>query len=120
MKKLPKRKKCIPRQNTFLKPKNSPQETSGVDPAVMERPGEDHGQGYFLVEAILKHKYNKGYLFLTKWQHFSVGDATWEPLKNFIQPDGCINEIFRAYCHQNGLDRAFRKALNIASRHFSQ
>ena len=67
----------------------SSRQTSGEDPA-----GEE---GYFLVEAILRHKYNKGYLFLTKWQHFSVGEATWEPLKHFVQPDGTLNQIFREY-----------------------
>ncbi len=97
---------------------DQPPPTRGTDPAV-EGSGEDRAQGYFLVEAILRHKYRQGYLFLTKWQNFSVGEATWEPLKNFIHPDGCINEIFREYCHKNALDRAFRQALNAASRHFS-
>ena len=72
------------------------------------------------MEAILRHKYNKGYLFLTKWQHFSVGEATWEPLKHFVHPDGTINQIFREYCQQNRLEKAFKQALNAASRQFSR
>ena len=90
----------------------SSRETGGEDPA-----GEE---GYFLVEAILKHKYNKTYLFLTKWQNFCVGEATWEPLKNFVQPDGRLNEVFREYCQANRLEKAFRQALNLASRQLSR
>ena len=74
---------------------------------------EHHRQGYFFVEAILKHKYKQGYKFLTKWERYPIQDSTWEPVKAFVQPDGAINPIFQRYCQDQGLEKAYRKALQI-------
>ena len=86
----------------------------GVDLEASE--AEHHIRGYFIVEEVLKHKYRQGYQFLTKWQNFSVSEATWEPTLNFVQPDGFINEIFATYCKAEGLTTAWKQALNLSNR----
>jgi transposase InsO family protein len=35
--------------------------------------------GFYQVEAILKHKYRQGWRFLTKWEGFPISSSTWEP-----------------------------------------
>ena len=70
---------------------------------VLEAETDSLNRGYFIVESILKHKYRQGYQFLTKWRNFSVGEATWEPTRSFVQPDGFINEVFAEYCKAHGL-----------------
>ena len=73
-------------------------------------------RSYFLVEFIIKHKYRQGYQFLTKWQNFPVTEATWEPTRNFVQPDGFINEVFAKYCKAQGLVSAYKQALKLSNR----
>ena len=94
-----------------------PRHTSVADLAREEFSLAEHRQrGYYMVESILNHRYRQGYQFLTKWETFSVQESTWEPLKNFIQEDGCINSVLKDYCASHQLDRAFKQALNLASR----
>ena len=40
-------------------------------------------KGYYNVEAILKHKYDQGWKFLTKWESFPMASSTWEPPRSF-------------------------------------
>ena len=73
-------------------------------------------EGYYHVESILKHKYRKGWFFLTKWENWPLADSTWEPLKLFVHPDGRINDKFQEYCQGNGLEKAIHIATRIAGR----
>ena len=72
--------------------------------------------GYFLVDSILKHKYKQCYTFLVRWQHYPIEDSTWEPIESFIQPNGFINEVFKAYCQQHKLERAFKQAIQQSNK----
>ena len=54
-------------------------------------------QGFYNVEAILKHKYAQGWRFLVHWDGFSAMNATWEPVRSFKQPGGAVNSTFRDY-----------------------
>ena len=42
-------------------------------------PQNDEGlpKGYFLVETILRHKFDQGWKFLTKWQNYPMSSSTW-------------------------------------------
>ena len=76
----------------------------------------DVDSGCFKVEAILKHKYKQGWRFLTKWEGWPLSDATWEPVKSFVDPGGPINAAFLEYCQSNGLERPLREAIQRSSR----
>ena len=77
-----------------------------------DQPMETESQGFYTVESILKHRYKQGWRFLTKWENWPVSDATWEPVKAFVEPGGPINATFREYCQRNGLERPLRQAIH--------
>ena len=66
---------------------------------------------FFNVEDILKHKFSQGWRFLTHWEGFPISDATWEPIKSFIQPGGVVNSKFKEYCDKAGIQDILLKAL---------
>ena len=68
-------------------------------------------QGYYNVEAILKHKYSQGWRFLVHWENFPISNATWEPLKSFIQPGGVVNAKLKEYCDDHNLQDILSKAV---------
>lgn len=67
--------------------------------------------GYYNVEKILKHKYAHGWKFLVKWEGFDMENATWEPLKNFVQVGGVVNVKFKEYCEEKGLEQLLMKIM---------
>jgi hypothetical protein len=73
-------------------------------------------EGFYHVANILKKKYRKGWYFLTSWENWPLADATWEPVKTFVLPDGRINEKFKEYCQAQNLDRPLREAAKLADR----
>jgi len=77
---------------------------------------EHEAVGYYIVESILKHKFSNGYYFLTKWENFPICDSTWEPIKQFVLPNGSINPALQAYCSEKRLHTAWRKALALSDR----
>ena len=77
---------------------------------------EAEAQGFFNVDSIVKHKYRKGWYFLTVWEGWPVSDATWEPVKAFVQPDGRINTKFQEYCQAKSPERPLREAIRRANR----
>lgn len=77
---------------------------------------EHQRQGFFFVESIIKHKFKQNYQFLTKWSNYPIEDATWEPIQSFVQPDGFINEVFKIYCTNNKLEKAYKQALHISNQ----
>ena len=74
-------------------------------------PDEAEALGFYHVEDILKHKYQQGWKFLTKWENFPVSSATWEPPKSFLLTDGTVNRIFRRYCEEHDLQDVLRRLL---------
>jgi hypothetical protein len=68
-------------------------------------------EGFYNVEAILKHKYSQGWRFLVHWEGFPLSNLTWEPLKSFILPTGIVNSKLREYCERNGLEGVLLKGL---------
>ena len=82
-------------------------------PTVDEEPSreEAEAQGFYNVESILKHKYKKGWFFLTKWEGWPLSDATWEPIKAFVHTDGSLNTQFQRYCTDKCLERPLREAM---------
>ena len=79
-------------QNVMDIPKNSEVSQNDVLP-----------QGYYMVESILKHKFEQGWKFLTKWENFPVSSSTWEAPRAFKLGKNLWNEVFIQYCTQNGL-----------------
>lgn len=104
-------------------PNHPPRAELNVDSQSMEpcdpeeyTTAEAQSQGYFKVEAILKHRYRNGYQFLTKWENFSVEDSTWEPTKHFVLDSGRINPVFHDYCVTHKLTKALNQAIVLANR----
>ena len=69
-----------------------------VDP-VPANTGEE-----YIVEAILKHrKIGNGFQFLTLMKGDPTHDAEWQPTRDFVDPDGTMNEKFYEYIKKNGI-----------------
>ena len=68
-------------------------------------------EGYFNVQSILKHKFAHGWRFLVHWEGYDVANATWEPLRSFVQPTGVVNSKLREYCELHGLQEVLLKGL---------
>ena len=68
--------------------------------------------GFYNVRKILKHKFQQGWKFLVWWENFPVSNATWEPIKSFLQPNGSVNSVFKDYCLENNLGNVLQKALS--------
>ena len=66
-------------------------------------------QGFYNVEAILKHKFQQGWIFLTKWEGYPMDASTWEPIKAFKIGDGRVNGIFLKYCQDHSLEGILKK-----------
>ena len=90
-----------------------PLEEEEEDQEVMEEMSKEEmeKEGFYNVEAILKHKYAQGWRFLVHWEGFPVSNATWEPLKSFIQPTGVVNSKLKEYCETHGLEAVLYKGL---------
>ena len=73
-------------------------------------------EGMYEVESIESHKYKQGWRFLTVWKGYGLQDATWEPLRAFTHPDGCLTKAFVDYCESKGLEAPLKNAQDIASR----
>jgi hypothetical protein len=78
--------------------------------------GEPTGdEGFYEVEAIVKHRYKQGWRFLTVWKGWSLEDATWEPVRSFVHPDGGVTEKFKVYCRDRNLEAPLRQAVALVS-----
>jgi transposase InsO family protein len=81
------------------------------DPDTQLTSEEKGEQGFYNVEAILRHKFHQGWRFLTHWQGFPVSASTWEPVRSFTLPQGRTNSIFVEYLKANGLHGILAKVL---------
>ena len=73
-------------------------------------------QGFYNVERIENRTYKQGWRFLTIWEGYEIKDATWEPIKSFLLPDGKLNHKFQEYRLSKGLDKPLRTAINMANK----
>ena len=48
---------------------------------------------FYLVKSVIRHRYRQGWQFLTLWEGFGVGEATWEPFSAFVLPEGRLNSV---------------------------
>ena len=74
------------------------EEAEEVSAAVQMTKDEQKAQGFYNVEAILRHDYKQGRRFLTKWEGFSASETTREPTRAFSLAGGEVNEVFQRYC----------------------
>ena len=84
-------------------PQQISQEISDKDKEKASSSQNDLPKGYYNVEAILKHKYDQGWKFLTKWENFPMASSTWEPPRSFKLGKNLWNQIFLKYCQSNDL-----------------
>ena len=73
-------------------------------------------EGFYLVKSVLRHRYRKGWRFLTLWEGFGVEEATWEPFSAFVLPEGCPTSVLVDYLSQNNLGELLRLAETLASK----
>ena len=73
-------------------------------------------EGFYLVKSVIPHRYRQGWRFLTLWEGFGVGEATWEPLSAFVLPEGRLNSALIDYLSQNNLGELLRLAEKLASQ----
>jgi hypothetical protein len=84
----------------------------------------------FIVDKILKMKFQNGWKYLTAWRGFPLSAATWEPLSTFITPSPNpvgfeINEAFRQFAERNPTlmkvaERVGRRLMRETPEHLSQ
>ena len=67
-------------------------------------------EGFYFVKYILRHRYRQRWRFLTLWEGFGVGEATWEPSPAFVLPGGRLNSVLVDYLSQNNLGELLRLA----------
>jgi len=60
-------------------------------------------KGYYLVKAIIGHKYKGDWRFPVQWEGFSLAEATWELPKSFVVEKGVVNPLWGEYCEKVGL-----------------
>ena len=73
-------------------------------------------QGYFVVERIIDSKYVQRWRFLTQWDGYTVGEATWEPWRAFAIGGGEVNPIFETYCLRHDLHDALNSCKKLSAR----
>jgi hypothetical protein len=108
----------IPQENSpslFLPRSVSPLQEDSPSPEIFS-PEEAEIQGFYNVEAILKHKVRQGWRFLTRWEGFESSESTWEPIKAFVHPEGTLNSIFVAYCEFHRLLVTLQRAYALANK----
>ena len=76
----------------------------------------DLDDGYFLVQKILKAKFQQVWRFLTQWEGYPVSDSTWEPIRSFVLPDGRLNEVFVEFCKKEKLEKVLKHAHDLSCR----
>ena len=92
----------------------SPMEVEGEPPNMNAK--EMAKEGFYLVETDIRHCYRQGWRFLTRWEGFGVGAATWEPFSAFVLPKGYLNSVLVDYLSQNNLRELLRLAETLASQ----
>ena len=90
----------------------SPMEVEGELPDMNAE--EMAKEGFYLVKSVLRHRYRKGWRFLTLWEGFGVEEATWEPFSAFVVPEGRLNSVLVDYLSQNNLGELLRLAETLA------
>ena len=73
-------------------------------------------KGFCLVKSVPRHRYRQGWRFLTLWEGFGVGEATWEPFSAFVLPEGRLISVLVDYLSQNKLGELLRLAETLASK----
>ena len=73
-------------------------------------------EGFYLVKSVLRNRYCQGWRFLTLWEGFGVGEATWEPFSAFVLPEGRLNSVLVDYLSQNNLGELLRLTETLASK----
>ena len=71
-------------------------------------------EGFYLVKSVIRHGYRQGWPFLTLWEGFGVGKATWEPSSAFQLPEGLLNSVLVDYLSQNNLGELLWLAETLA------
>jgi len=51
-------------------------------------------RGYYLVKAIVGHKFRGDWRFLVQWEGFSLAEATWELPKSFVVEKGVVHFLW--------------------------
>ena len=60
-------------------------------------------EGFYLVKSVIRHRYRRGWCFLTLWEGFAVEKATWEPFSVFVLPEARLNSVLVDYLSENNL-----------------
>ena len=72
-------------------------------------------EGLYMVRSILRHRYRQGWRFLTLWETYGMGRATWEPFSAFVLPEGRLNTVLVDYLFQNNPGELLRLVKTLAS-----
>ena len=72
--------------------------------------------GYYVVAGIARHEYKQGSEFLTLWDGYGLSEVTWKRMSAFIQPDECINPIFRSDLVEHNEGRLLTPAETLSQR----
>ena len=90
----------------------SPMEVEGEVPDMNAE--EMAKEGFYVVKSVIPHRYRQGWRFLTLWEGFRVGEATWDSLSAFVLPEGRLNSVLVDYLSQKYLGELLRLAETLA------
>ena len=91
----------------------SPMEVEGELP---DMNAEEMAKEGLMAKSVIRDRYRQGWRFLTLWEGFEVGEATWEPFSAFVLPQGCLGFVLVDYLSQNNLGELLRLAETLASQ----
>ena len=73
-------------------------------------------ESFYMVKSILRHRYRRGWQFLTLWEGFGFEEATWELFCALVLPEGRRIPFLVDYLSQNNLGQLLRLAEIFASQ----
>ena len=73
-------------------------------------------EGFYLVKLVIRHRYRQGWHFLTLWEGFGVGEATWEPFSAFVPSGERLTSVLVDYLSKNNLGELLSLPQTLASQ----
>ena len=65
-------------------------------------------EAFYLVKVVIRHRYRRGWHFLTLLEGFRIEEATWEPFSAFVPPEGHLYSVLVDFPSRNNVGQLLR------------